>query len=150
LVRSTITILSLLLAFTLVDARQARADLQAWDQEKVIAAAKELAAATVTLRNGFRAKPRPTLGQAGRHSFFSLREEVQVLVSTAARLQRSLEGGAGMEETYPTFRRLVRSGRRAKRNVRGVPLGDESLANIEAVAASVRKLRPFYEAEAPI
>jgi hypothetical protein len=71
-------------------------------------------------------------------------------VSTAARLQRALDDGAGMEETYPTFRRLVRSGRRAKRDVRRVPLGEDTNANIEAVAAGVRKLWPFYEADAPI
>jgi hypothetical protein len=55
-----------------------------------------------------------------------------------------------MEETYPTFRRLVRSGRRAKREMRRVDLGERTLAWVEAVADGVRKLRPYYESEPPI
>ena len=133
----------------LLGAPDARADLAEWDQKKVTMAAGELAGATVALRDGLRAKPGPTLGQPGRRAFFSLREEARVLVSTAARLQRALEGGAGMEETYPTWRRLLRTGRRARREVRRLDLGQGTRSNIEAVADAVRKLRPFYEPEPP-
>ncbi len=148
--RSTTTILSLLLAATLVAASDARAELAKWNQAKVTAAAEELAQATVALRDGLRSKPPPTLGQGGRRAFWALREEVRGLVSASRRLQRALADGAGMEETYPTFRRLVRSGRRAVREVRRIDLGETTLANIETVADGIRKLRPYYEPEPPI
>ncbi len=149
-VRSRTTILSLLLPIALLGAPDARADLSEWDQKKVTAVAGDLARAAATLRDGLRAKPPPTLGQPGRRAFFSLREEVRTLVSTSGRLQRALEGGAGMEETYPTWRRLLRTGRRATREVRRLDLGQGTTSNIEAVANAVRKLRPFYEPEPPI
>jgi hypothetical protein len=138
------------MTIALLSASDSRADLAEWDQEKVTAVAEELAQAAVSLRNGLRAKPPRTLGQSGRRAFWSLQEEARVIASTSRRLQRALANGAGMEETYPTFRRLVRSGRRAKREMRRVDLGERTLAWVEAVADGVRKLRPYYESEPPI
>ena len=143
-------IFSLLLITALFGASDARADLAKWDQAKVTAAAEELAQTTVVLRKGLRAKPPATLGQPGRRAFFSLQEEVRVLVSTSRRLQRALADGAEMEETYPTFRRLVRAGRRGSSEIRRIDLGQETRAHVEAVADGIRKLRPYYEPEPPI
>ncbi len=148
--RSTTTIFTLLLAVTLAGASDVRADLAKWDQAKVTAVAEELAQATATLGAGLRSKPPPTLGQPGRRAFWALTDEVRGLGATARRLQRALADGAGMEETYPTFQRLVRSGRRAVREVRRIDLGETTLANIDAVADGIRKLRPYYEPGAPI
>jgi hypothetical protein len=144
------TIFSLLMTIGLLSASDARADLAEWDQAKVTAVAEELEQATVSLRNGLRAKPPRTLGQSGRRAFWSLQEEARVLASTSRRLQRTLANGAGMEESYPTFRRLLRSGRRAKREMRRIDLGAATLTRVEAVADGIRKLRPFYEPEPPI
>jgi hypothetical protein len=110
----------------------------------------ELAQATVVLRDELRAKPPRTAGQPGRRAFFWLREETRVLASTSRRLQQALADGAGMEETYPTFRQLVRAGRRLSREMRHVDLGQKTLANVAAVADGIRKLRPYYEPEPPI
>ena len=150
LARFTTTVFGLLLMATILGVSDVRADLAKWDQAKVTAGAEALAQATVVLRDGLRAKPPGTLGQPGRRAFFSLREEVQVLVSTSRRLQRALANGAGMEETYPTFRRLVRAGRRGVREIRRIDLGKETRTNVEAVADGIRKLRPYYEPEPPI
>jgi hypothetical protein len=150
LARFTPQIFGLLLVTALLGASDARADVATWDQAKVTAAAEELSQAATALRSGLRSKPPLTLGQPGRRAFFSLREEAQVIASTARRLHQALEGGAGMEETYPTFRRLVRSGRRGTRELRRVDLGANSGTLVEALADGVRKLRPFYEAELPI
>jgi hypothetical protein len=65
-------------------------------------------------------------------------------------LHRALADGAGMEETYPTSRRLVRSGRRGSRQLNRVDLGQDTRGKVEAVADGVRKLRPYYEPEPPI
>ena len=150
LARFTAAILSLMLMTAILGVPDARADLAKWDQAKVTAAAEDLARATVALRGGLRARPPNTLGQPGRRAFFSLREETQVLVSTSGRLQRALAGGAAMEETYPTFRRLVRAGRRGARELRRIDLDIETRNNVEAVADGIRKLRPYFEPEPPI
>ena len=149
--RFTTAIFSLLLMATILGVSDARADLTKWDQAKVTAAAEELAQAAAVLRDGLRARGAPTtLGQPGRRALFSLREEARVLASTSRRLQRVLADDAGMEETYPTFRRLVRAARRGARELRRIDLGKETQTNVEAVAAGIRRLRPFYEPEPPI
>jgi hypothetical protein len=150
LARLNLAIFSLLLMAALVIGSDARADLAKWDQKKVTAAAEQLEQATAKLRAGLRAKPPVTLGQPGRRAFFSLSEEVQVLLTTSRRLHRALADGAGMEETYPAFRRLVRSGRRASRELNRLDLGQDTQGRIEAVADGVRMLRPYYEPEPPI
>ena len=148
--RLTSAIFSLVLMAALLAGSDARAELAKWDQEKVTAAAEQLAQDSVALRDALRSKPRATLGQPGRHAFFSLREEVQVLVSASRRLHQALSDGAGMEETYPTFRRLVRTVRRGSRQLNRVDLGQDTRARVDAVADVVRKLRPYYEPEPPI
>jgi hypothetical protein len=150
LARLTSAIFGLLLTTALLGASDARADLSKWDQEKATAAAEQLAEATVALRAGLRATPPATLGQPGRRAFFSLREEVQSLVTTSRRLHQALADGAGMEETYATFRRLVRAARRGARELRRLDLGQDTGAKIDAVADLIRTLRPYYEPEPPI
>ena len=143
--------LSLLVAIGLAGASDARAELAKWDQEKVTTVAKELAEGTVALQQGLRAKPRRSQGEMpGQRAFWSFREEDQVLVSTSRRLQRGLEGGSGMEETYPTFRRLLRTARRAERELRRLDLSEATNDKIDTVADGIRKLRPYFEPEPPL
>ena len=148
--RLTSAIFGLLLTTALLAAPDARADLSKWDQTKVTATAEQLAQATVALRGALRAKPPATLGQPGRRAFFSLREEVQSLVTTSRRFHQALADGAGMDETYPTFRRLVRSARRGARELRRLDLGEDTRAKVDAVADGIRTLRPYYEPEPAI
>jgi hypothetical protein len=150
LTRLISAIFGVLLMTALLGASGARADVSKWDQAKVTAAAEELAQATVALRAGLRAKPPATLGQPGRRAFFSLREEVQSLVSTSRRLHQALADGGEMEETYPTFRRIVRAARRGARELRRLDLGEDTRARVEAVADGIRTLRPYYEPERAI
>jgi hypothetical protein len=150
LARLNLAIFSLLLMAALVIGSNASADLAKWDQKKVTATAEQLDQAAAKLRDGLRATPPITLGRPGRRALFSLREEVRVIASTSRRLHRALADGAEMEETYPTFRRLVRTGRRASRELNRLDLGQDTRGQVEAVADGVRKLRPYYEPEPPI
>ena len=125
-------------------------ELATWDQEKVTAIAEEIAQAARALRDTLRRQPPPTLGQAGKRAFWQLREEMQVLDSASRRLHRALADGAGRDETFPTYRRLLTTARRAEREARRIALGEPALGRIYAAADAIRRIRPFYEAESPL
>ena len=143
---------TLFLAVALVGASTAHgADLATWDQEKVTAIAGDLSQAAQELRDALRREPTPTIGgRPGRRAFFALREEVQVLTSASRRLHSRLGEGAGLDETYPTYRRLLVTARRAERELRRLGLGEPVSGRIEATADAIRRIRPFYEAEPPL
>lgn len=147
--RST-TLVALFLAVTLVAAPVARAEGATWDQKKATAVAEEIVQAARALRGALRRQPPPTLGQPGRHAFWSLREEMQTLVSVSGRLHRALAEGAGRAETYPTYQRLLRTGRRAAEEERRIALGEPARGKIDATADAIRRIRPFYEDERPL
>jgi hypothetical protein len=141
----------LLFAFSIAaPATAARAELADWDQAKVTALANDLAEAAQGLQGALRRQPPPTLGQPGRHAFWTLRDEMQGIVAASRRLHSALSSGEGQNETYPTYRRILRNARRAARETRRIQLGDPIPEKIEAIADAIRALRPFYEEEAPL
>ena len=123
----------------------AHSELTAWDQAAVTAAAGELSTAAQELRDALRTQSPPTVGQPGRRAFFRLRDEMQALVSASGRLHRALEGGAGQEETFPTYQRLLSTARRAERETRSIGLGEPVTSKIAAAADAIRRIRPYYE-----
>lgn len=138
------------LAAVSMAAPAALAEGTAWDQEKVTAIAKEISDAAQALQRSLRRRPPTTLGQPGKRAFWSLREEMQVLSTASRRLHQALSEGAGLDETYPTYRRLLRSGRRAKGELRRINLGEPESSKVDAVVEAVRKIRPFYDDEPPL
>ena len=145
------TAIVLLFAFSIAaPATAARAELADWDQAKVTALANGLAEAAQGLQGALRRQPPPTLGQPGRHAFWTLRDEMQGIVAASRRLHSALSSGEGQNETYPTYRRILRNARRAARETRRIQLGDPIPEKIEAIADAIRALRPFYEEEAPL
>ena len=85
------------------------------------------------------------------------REEVHILASASRRLQNALAEGAGLDETYPTYRKLLVTARRAAQELRRVEfgesvseLGERIGGKVDAVADAIRRIRPFYEAEPPL
>ena len=139
---------SLPLAAGLVfSATLASAELTAWDQEKVTAVAAELMAATGDLQTTLRRQPPPTLGQPGRRAFHQLRDDVATIDSTARRLHGALTEGAGREETFPTYRRMISSVRSASDEIGRISLGEPATGKLQAAGAVLRRLRPFYEEE---
>jgi hypothetical protein len=126
-------------------------ELATWDQEKVTAIADDLSQAAQELRDALRRVPAPTIGgRPGRRAFFALREEVQVLASASRRLHTALGEGAGLDETYPTYRRLLVTARRGERELRRVGLGEPVSGKIKETADAIRRIRPFYEADPPL
>jgi len=145
------TAIALLCAFSItVPATAARAALADWDQGKVTALANDLVEAAQGLQGALRRQPPPTLGQPGRRAFWALRDEMQGIVAASRRLHAAVSSGAGQDETYPTYRRILRSARRAARETRRIQLGQPIPEKIEAIAGAIRALRPFFDEEAPL
>ncbi len=147
--RSTMCSVALVCAL-LLPAPRVGAELLEWNQEKVTAAASALLEAAEGLRGALQRQPSPTLGQPGQRAFWALRDEMQGITSASRRLQANLSAGAGRDETFPTYRRILRSARRAARENRRLMLKDPVPAKIAAVADALKALRPFYEEEAPL
>ncbi len=143
-------LVGLLVALSLVGTTQARAELRAWDKATVTAAAGELVQAAEALRGELRRKPDTGLGARRSAAFWGLHEEMRALVQTSRRLQTALADWAGRDETYPTYRRLLRTARRAKDEARRFGLPEPARGKLEAVADAMRAIRPFYEAEPPL
>ena len=79
-----------------------------------------------------------------------LRDDVSSIHATAGRLHTALGEGSGLDETLPTYRRLISSVRSASDELRRVQLGEPVAGKIEAAGAVLRRLRPYYEEEPPI
>ena len=142
---SLLSMVALLFTATL-----ASAELTPWNQEQVTAIAAELLEATTDLRDTLRRQPPPTLGQPGKRAFHQLRDDVTSIQATARRLHTALGEGATRDETLPTYRRMISSVRSASDELRRIQLGEPVAGKIEATAAVLRRLRPYYEEESPI
>jgi hypothetical protein len=75
---------------------------------------------------------------------------MQGITSASRRLHSTLAGGAGRDETFPTYRRVLRSARRAARENRRIMLKDPVPGKIGAVADALKALRPLYDEEPPL
>ena len=142
----------LCLAFALGGALAAQGtELRTWDQEEVTAIAADLAQAAQELRNALAKEPVPTVGgRPGRRAFFTLQEEVQFLASASRRLHSRLGEGAGLDETYPIYRKLLVAARRGSRELWRMGLGEPVSGKLEVTADAIRRIRPFYEKEPPL
>ena len=142
---SLLSMVALLFTATL-----ASAELTPWNQEQVTAIAAELVTATADLRDTLRRQPPPTLGQPGKRAFHQLRDDVSSIHATAGRLHTALGEGSGLDETLPTYRRMISTVRSASDELRRVQLGEPVAGKIKAAGAALRRLRPYYEEEPPI
>ena len=145
------TLLSLLVAMVLMlPAAVASAELEPWQQDHVTALAGELRQETQDIRNAVRRISPPTLGQPGRLAFHRLRDELGAIENAARRLHKALVGGATREETFPTYRRLMRSVRSASQELPRLGGGRDDSPKMAAVAEVLRQLLRYYEEESPL
>jgi hypothetical protein len=151
-IRDKVRSAALLLPITafVLTASLASAELAVWDQAKVTAIAAELVAATKDLRGALRKQQPPTLGQPGMASFHRLRDELSAIETAAGRLHRALAEGGTRDETFPTYRRMIRSVRNAAEDARRISIGEPAAGKIKAAGDVLRRLRPYYEEEPPV
>ena len=133
----------------LVTASLVSAELKAWNQEEVTAAAALLTEKTADLRTTLRKQPPPTLGQPGKRAFHQLRDDSTAVDQTARRLHTALKEGGGLDETLPTYQRMLSSVRSAQRELRRLQLGEPVAGKLQAAGDALRQLQPYYD-EDPI
>jgi hypothetical protein len=133
----------------LATATLASAELKPWNQEEVTAAAAKLTEATADLRAALRKQPPPTRGQPGKRAFHQLRDDVTAVDQTASRLHNALKEGATLDETFPTYQRMLSSVRSAQRELRRLQLGEPVAGKLQAAGDALRQLQPYYD-EDPI
>jgi len=121
---------------------------QAWDQAKVTELGKQLEAATADLWSTFRRQPRPTVGQGQANSFFRLQQQLRALRSEARSLSRSLQGGAGHDETLPSFESMMQTIRIAQDNARRVFTGAEVRDKAQVARDVLNQMMPYYDTTA--
>lgn len=121
------------------------APAQAWDQAKVTELGTQLATATDDLWQTFRKHPRPTVGQAQANSFFRLQQQLRSLRSEARSLARSLQGGAGHDETLPSFESMMQTIRIAQDNARRVFTSADVREKADAARAVLNQMIPYYD-----
>jgi hypothetical protein len=129
----------------LATATLASAELKAWNQEEVTAAAAQLMEKTADLRASLRKQLPPTLGQPGKRAFHQLRDDVTAVDQTARRLHTALAEGAGLDETFPTYQRMLSSVRSAQRELRRLQLGEPVASKLQAAGDALRQLQPYYD-----
>lgn len=120
---------------------------QKWDQAKVTELGKQLETATADLWTTFRKQPRPTQGQGQANSFFRLQQQIRQLRSEARSLSRSLQGGAGHDETLPSFESMMQTIRIAQDNARRVFTGADVREKADAARAVLNQMIPYYQAD---
>jgi hypothetical protein len=129
-------------------AASAQAQLQPWDQAKVTELAKQLETSTNDLYQAFRRQPQPTLGSAQRKPYFRLRHEVRQLRREARSLSNALQGGAGLDETQPSFESLMSTVRITQDRARRVFTVADMHAAADKSREVLNQLAPYFE-EAP-
>lgn len=121
--------------------------VEPWDQEKVTELGKQLETATNDLWQTFRLQPRPTMAQGQARSYFRLQQQLRALRTEARHLSRALQGGAGHDETLPSFESMMQTIRAAEDNARRVFSGVEVRQKADAARAVLNQMIPFYEAD---
>ena len=124
----------------------ALAEAAKWDQQRVTALAKELAAAVKDLRVDVEKNPDQPPGPA-RRAQFQAREDLRLLQYTTRQLASSLAKGEGRDETAPIFQRIETLRRDAEENGRKAMIAEATLAKIAKAKDLLLQISPYYAAE---
>jgi hypothetical protein len=126
-------------------APSASGELAAWDQGRVIALAKDLAAATEALYETFTQQPQPEPGSMQSRSYHGLEHRVGMLRVEARVLVKSLAEGDGREQTVWLYHNLMSNGRSARYEARDAFVAEEVGERAAAVRAALNRLGPYYD-----
>lgn len=121
---------------------------QAWDQAKVTALGKQLEAATQDLWDTFRRQPTPNVGSVQSRSYFRLQQQLRQLRREARTLSRALQGGAGHDETLPSFESMMETVRNAQAEARRVFSGADVRDKAAAAREVLNGMIPYYDTAA--
>lgn len=138
-----VTLAAFLLLQTGGLAREAAAQAKPWNQEVTTALAGELEAAVSGLREAVRQSPNmqyPTQ----RRPLYQIIDNLRMIEQSATSLHASLKGGAGMEETLPTYQRIQQVRRDTEYLAQRVDITAFTKPKLDKAKDILSKLEPYY------
>jgi hypothetical protein len=141
--RSLVVPLAALLLFT---SAEARAQTQAWNQEVVTTLAGQLEKAVSGLRDVVRGSPNlqnPTT----KRKTYEIMDNLRLIEQSATSMHAALKGGAGMEETLPTYKRLQQIRRDTEVLAQRVDITAVTRPKLDEAKDLLAKIEPYYPAE---
>jgi hypothetical protein len=142
--RSLVVSLAAFLLFqTAGFAREAAAQAQPWNQEVATALAGELEDAVSGLRDAVRQSPSMQI-PSQRRPLYEIMDNLRMIEQSATSLHASLKGGAGMEETLPTYVRLQQVRRDTEYLSQRVDITAFTKPKLDKAKDILTKLEPYY------
>lgn len=124
-----------------------RAELAAWDAEKVTALGRDLQEATENLYDTFYKQAPPTLGSGQSRAYERLKQKVRRIRSEARAFAKATQRGEGREQTAPIYEQLMLEVRDAREEARSI-FTTADVAEKAAVARGLlNQLGPYYDPE---
>jgi hypothetical protein len=134
--------------FILALAANARAEVTPWDQAKVTALAQQLEIATNELNETFRRQP-VNPGSMQSRAFYRLRHEIRNLRRESRSLARSLQNGAGHDETLPSFTSMMQTVAAARDEAPRVFSSADVAQRADATLEILKQISPYYDTTSP-
>ena len=126
--------------------REAAAQTLPWNQEVVTARAGELEDAVSGLRDIVRASPNLQIPNF-RRKMYQILDNLRLIEQSATSLHAALRGGAGMEETLPTYKRLQQIRRDTEVLAKQVDITAVTRPKLDKAKDLLAKIEPYYPEE---
>jgi hypothetical protein len=133
-------------ALLLLASAPAYAQTQAWNQEVATSLAGELEKAVSGLRDVVRGSPN-LQNPGSRRKMYEIMDNLRLIEQSATSLHASLKGGAGMEETLPTYKRLQQIRRDTEVLAQRVDITAVTQPKLDEARGVLEKLEPYYPTE---
>ena len=144
IVRAGLTLTAALFLTCLAWTLPAAAEAKEWDQAAVTGIAKELVDAAGDLRQSVRQASPPPPGSSQRRIHFQALDDLRVIQGSIRSLARQLEGGAGRDETFPTFQRIRTLRNDIAQSARQADVREPTLGKLETAGSLLAQLEPYY------
>jgi hypothetical protein len=135
-----------LAALLLVASAEAHAQTQAWNQEVVTTLAGELEKAVSGLRDVVRGSPN-LQNPAYKRKMYEIMDNLRLIEQSATSMHAALKGGAGMEETLPTYKRLQQIRRDTEVLAQRVDITAVTRPKLDLAKDILAKIEPYYPTE---
>jgi hypothetical protein len=135
-----------LAALLLVASAEAHAQTQAWNQEVVTTLAGELEKAVSGLRDVVRGSPN-LQNPAYKRKMYEIMDNLRLIEQSATSMHAALKGGAGMEETLPTYKRLQQIRRDTEVLAQRVDITAVTRPKLDLAKDILGKIEPYYPTE---
>jgi hypothetical protein len=118
-----------------------------WDQEKVAAEARDLAAAVRGLRRSARDQPPNTIASGQAAARMRLLDRLRLIEGESRHLSHELARGVGRDETLPVFERLDLLRLRAAEDARRMFLPKATIDMMQRARGHLEAMRAYYTGE---